>query len=356
MDFYNLDLNKPRLVTRGLHPENQETPIHFIESGLIPSKFFYRRNHFLYPKMSQEAFFLPVYGQVKTPLTFSYPYLRSMPYRSIATVLECSGNKRSCFYPKTYGEQWEDGAISQGIWKGVSLRKLLGLTGTKASAKEVVFIGHDQGTRTDVDGIFTYARSLPIEKAFHRDTIIAYELNDSPIPYMHGFPLRLIVPEWYGMASVKWLKEIQVIDHKFQGPFQTLDYMYYPHKYDDEGAAAVTTIKVNSIIQQPLDYSILDIKRHEIFGIAWTGTGYIDAVEISFDNGSTWEKTDLFRDANRPYAWTNWKCLWKVKEKGEYTIMCRAKDSAGNIQPLEAKWNRKGYGYNAIYTVHAKAE
>ena len=356
MDLNNSGLNKPKLKTLSLDPENQETPIHFIADRITPTKYFYRRNHFSYPNINQQSLLLPVYGEVNTPLTFPYCYLRSMQSMSIVSVLECSGNKRAYFNPKTYGDQWQDGAISQGKWKGVSLSKLLSLTGIKDTAKEVLFIGQDQGTRTDLDGIFNYARSLPIEKALHKDTIIAYELNESLIPYEHGFPLRLVVPEWYGMASVKWLKEIQVIDYKFEGPFQTIDYVYYPNKYDDKGAVPVTTIKINSIIKQPLNYSLLDRKTHEIFGIAWTGSGTITDVELSFDSGSTWKKTNLYGKSSQPYGWSNWRYLWEVKDKGEYTIMCRAKDSGGNIQPLEAIWNRKGYGYNAVYTIHVKVE
>lgn len=356
MDFNSSDLYKPNLKNLSVVPENQETPIHFLTGGITPAKYFFRRNHFPYPKITRQSFFLPVYGQVNTPLIFPYSYLSIMPYRNITTVLECSGDKRSYFSPKTYGEQWEDGGISLGIWKGTPLKELLNLTGIKDTAKEVVFIGQDQGTRTDMKGIFNFARSLPIEKALHEDTIIAYELNERLIPYEHGFPLRLIVPGWYGMASVKWLKEIQVIEHNFEGPFQTIDYVYYPHKYDDEGAVPVTTVKVNSIIQQPLNYSLLDIKVHEIIGIAWTGSGTITDVELSFDKGFTWEKADLFEGYSQTYAWANWKYLWEVKDKGEHIIMCRAKDSSGNIQPLEAEWNRKGYGYNAVYTIHVKVE
>lgn len=122
----------------------------------------------------------------------------------------------------------------------------------------------------------------------HDDTIIAYELNESIIPYEHGFPLRLIVPGWYGMASVKWIKEIQVIDKEFKGPFQTLDYVYYPHKYDDEGSKPVTEIKINSMIAEPQNYSLLDLKTHEISSIAWTGgNSSITDVELSFNNGLT---------------------------------------------------------------------
>jgi Sulfite oxidase and related enzymes len=271
-------------------------------------------------------------------------------------VLECSGNRREYFEPKVYGEQWKDGAISQGVWKGVPLKRLLEMVGVGKSAKEVVFIGHDKGPRTDMEGIFNFARSLPIEEALQQDILIACELNGCPIPYEQGYPLRLIVPQWYAMASVKWLKEIRVIDHKFQGPFQTVDYVYYPHKEDDAGARPVTNIKIDSIIQKPLDYSILDTGCHEIYGIAWSGKGSISKVELSFDNGVTWAEAELQRKDGEKYAWTPWRYLWDAAEKGEYNILCRAYDCNGNIQPFEAEWNRKGYGYNAVYNVHVKIE
>lgn len=309
-----------------------------------------------YPEITPQSFLLPIYGHVEAPLVFHHSYLKSMPSKKIAMVLECSGNKRTYFEPKTYGEQWEDGAISHGIWKGVTLKSLLDMVVVKHGAKEIVFIGHDKGTRTDMEGIFHYARSLPIDVALQPDVLIAYELNGSTIPYEHGYPLRLIIPQWYGMASVKWLKEIQIIDHPFKGPFQTIDYVYYPHKTNDLDARPVTNIKINSIIQQPLDYSILNTGTHEIYGIAWSGHGSITTVKLSFDNGSTWIKAKLSVDPKQKYSWTFWRYLWNVRKKGEYTILCRAEDSSGNVQPFEAEWNKKGYGLNAVYKVHVKIE
>jgi len=356
MDNHISDLYKPNLHTHKLIPENQETPIHFQNTWITPTEYFYRRNHFPYPDLSNEAFYIPIIGEVERPMTFPYNYLKTLPSKEITMVLECSGNKRDYFRPKTYGEQWRDGAIGQGVWKGVSLKDLLNITGIKNTAKEVVFKGYDNGQRTDMNGVFYYLRSLPIDIALHPDTIIAYELNGETIPYGHGYPLRLIVPHWYGMASVKWLKEISVIDHKFEGPFQTVDYVYYPYKKDNSDARPVTNIKVDSIIQQPINYSILDTGVHQICGLAWTGHGVIKEVEISFDNGVTWHKTEQYQDRRQPYSWTSWKYIWEAKEKGEYKIMSRAKDSEGNIQPLEGEWNRKGYGYNAAYSISVKVE
>ena len=349
-------LVQPYLTTRSLNPENQETPIHFLRQWITPEEYFFTRNHFAYPQLTQQSFFLPIEGEVIKPLIFKYEDLVRMPSKTLVLPLECSGNKRSYFDPHVYGEQWEDGAISQGKWKGVPLSTLLSLTGVKNTAFEVVFEAYDYGKREDMQGNFHYARSLPIQKALNLDTLIAYELNGKPIPFKQGYPLRLIVPQWYAMASVKWLKRISVINYQFKGPYQEIDYNYYPHRDSDEEKVPVTNINVASIIQQPLNHSIMDTEIHQIEGIAWTGTGVIVEVEVSTDGGGNWNKAELIQDLSQPYSWVFWKHTWKVSEKGEYTIMSRARDSSGRIQPFEAMWNRKGYGYNAVYAIKVKVE
>ncbi len=356
MDNKNKDLYKPFLQTRRLAPENQESPIHFLRQWITPDQYHYRRNHFLYPYLPKEAFFLPIAGEVERPTVFRYQDLLSMPFKTSAVLLECSGNKRSYFRPRVYGEQWQDGAISQGVWKGVPLCHLLALTGVKTTAVEVVFEGYDYGPRTDLEGVFSFTRSLPINVALHPDILVAYKYNGSAIPFKHGYPLRLIVPQWYAMASVKWLKTITVINHPFQGPFQSIDYNYYPYKDSDIGKRPVTTININSTIQQPLEYTALGTGVHQIEGIAYTGQGVITQVEISFNGGKDWEQATLQQDPSQPYTWTHWTYTWHASQKGEYTIMSRAKDSTGRIQPEEAEWNRKGYGYNAVATIKVKVE
>ncbi len=347
---------KPNLKTKSLIPENQETPIQFVEGDMIPVNLFYRRNHFAYPAPVNSESQLIVGGLVRQPYLFRYHDLRSMPSKIVTAVLECSGNKRAKFNPPVYGEQWEDGAISQGSWKGVPLRHLFSITGLSPSAREVVFEGWDKGERTDMDRTVPFARSLPIEKALHPDTILAFEYNGRPLTFKHGYPLRLVVPQWYGMSSVKWVKRITVIDHKFQGPFQSIDYTYYPHPDSDRDKFPVTTTHVNSIIQKPLDYEILDTGIQEIKGIAWSGEGDITAVDISMDGGQTWNGAALSKPANGQYTWTKWTIAWEAEEPGEYEIKARASDSAGRVQPAEAFWNRKGYGYNAIPMAHVKVE
>ncbi|MBT2659286.1 sulfite oxidase [Bacillus sp. ISL-18] len=346
---------KPYLNTKSLSPENQETPIQFLHGEIVHSKLFYRRNHFSYPHFTSSFYFLPIEGLVHTPKTFSLQEIYSLPSKTIKVVLECSGDKRELFQPKVFGEQWEKGAISQGIWKGVSLRTLLKSTGLLTTAKEIVFEGYDYGERPDSSQIFSFARSLPIEKALEPETIIAYEYNDHPIPFKHGFPLRLIVPGWYAMASVKWIKKITVIDKDFTGPFQAVDYVYYPNKENDHGKFPVTTIHVNSTIQYPLNRQLLPTGIYQIKGIAWTGKGMITKVELSLDGGQTWNICQLTSKSEK-YSWVPWNFEWEALKKGEYTIKSKATDFEGNVQLSEPFWNRKGYGYNAIDSVEVKVE
>ncbi|MGG5255281.1 sulfite oxidase [Neobacillus sp. SM06] len=347
-------LAKPYLLTHSLMPENHETPISFIDTPFVPNKYFYRRNHFAYPALSYSSYWLPIGGFVETPTVFTLKDLLQLPAKTLKVALECSGNKRDFFQPKVFGEQWKRGAISQGQWKGVPLRTLLEKAGLKEGAVDVVVEGYDYGPRTDLDKTYSFMRSLPLEKAMDPDTIIAYEYNQKPIPFKHGYPLRLIVPQWYAVASVKWIKQIQVIDKPFKGPFQTIDYVYYPHKDDDRGAFPVTTMNVNSSIQYPLEYELLNTGMHVIKGIASTGMGTISKVEISTDEGETWRTAEIA--ANEEFGWTSWSYNWTVHDKGEYTILSRATDSYGRTQPETAFWNRKGYGYNAIDRVKVKVE
>ncbi|KHF40130.1 sulfite oxidase [Halalkalibacter okhensis] len=348
-------LHQPTLTTHGIQPENQETPISFLSTNAMSSELFFKRNHFSYPTLTYSNYWLPINGLVSTPKVFSLQEIVKLPSKTIKVALECAGNKRSLFEPKTFGDQWGKGAISQGFWTGVPLTTLLEATGMNANAKEILFEGYDKGKRTDLNNEYSYSRSLPLEKALDPDTIIAYEYNSQPIPFKHGYPLRLIVPNWYGMASVKWIKQISLISSEFKGPYQSVDYVYYPNKENDSGAFPVTTVNVNSTIQQPVDRDIMNTGTHVIKGIAWTGTGKISKVEVSTDQGETW--FDAFHEPpNGSYGWSSWTFEWSVYEPGEYTLMSKATDSFGRTQPLEPFWNRKGYGYHAIDQVHVKIE
>ncbi|MCL7747524.1 sulfite oxidase [Halalkalibacter alkaliphilus] len=348
-------LNEPTLSTRGLQPENKETPISFLNTDIVPSHLFFKRNHFSYPKLTYSNYWLPINGLVKTPKIFSLQEIVKLPSKTIKVILECAGNKRSLFEPKVFGEQWEKGAISQGYWTGVSLTTLLEATGINPKAKEVLIEGYDKGKRTDKNNEYSYSRSLPLDKALDPDTIIAYEYNSQPIPFKHGYPLRLIVPNWYGMASVKWIKQISLISSEFKGPYQSIDYVYYPNKENDTDSFPVTIMNVNSTIQEPVHMEILNTGTHVIKGIAWTGAGEVSKVEVSTDHGDTWLEAEI-EPTYRSYGWVSWTYEWSVYDPGEYTIMSKSTDTLGRTQPLKPFWNRKGYGYNAIDKVEVKIE
>ncbi|GHH99018.1 sulfite oxidase [Neobacillus kokaensis] len=358
MARYPFSSGKPSLIVRKVHPDNRESPLQFIENDTIGNDLFYRRNHFSYPALPQSSYWLPVNGLVHRPSIFTLDEIIKMPSKTLKVILECAGNKRHFFEPKVFGDQWEKGAMSQGYWKGVPLRNLLELAGgVKPGAKEVLIEGYDFGKQPNMNQPETFARSLPLNKALHPDTLIAYQYNNQPIPFKHGYPLRLIVPQWYAVASVKWIKQISVIDYKFNGSFQADDYVYYPKKESDAGAFRVTTINVNSSILNPLNREILDTGKHLIKGIAWTGEGAITKVEVSTDNGTNWSTAKLTVQRNQErYAWTTWSYEWNPDEKGEYTILTRAADSLQRIQPKVPFWNRKGYGYNAIDQIKVKIE
>lgn len=349
--YLNFGKVRPHLTTRSLNPENQETPIHFISSvQQVPNALFFRRNHFPYPILTPESFTLKISGSVNSALLFNYTDFFKLPTRSARVLIECSGNKRAYFEEKVFGEQWESGAMSEGVWKGVPLKTLLEYSGIQAGVSEVVFKGRDAGIKSSQYNHFE--RSLPIAKALQPDVMIAYEYNGKPLSHKHGFPFRLIVPGWYGMASVKWLNEIILIKDNFTGPFQTEDYVYY---YKNGTSVQVTTNHVNSTIQQPQDKQLVKSGTHKIKGIAWTGSGVVSKVEISFDNGDSWEQVKL-EITPKEYQTVPWSYPIKFQSGSEYHISVRATDSEGNTQPAEAIWNKKGYGYNAAMKISVSAE
>ncbi|WP_245546980.1 sulfite oxidase [Evansella cellulosilytica] len=340
-------LHKLSLNTRNLYPENKESPIHFLHDTNTPTHLKFIRNHFSYPYPPETNISIFISGHVQKSILFTLADICKYPIRTVHCVLECAGNKRSFFRPKVYGEQWENGAISQGKWSGVSLRDLLLCTGINRNANEVVFKGRDKGVKKK--RVVHFERSLPIKKALHKDTIVAFKYNGKPISYKAGGPIRLIVPQWYGMASVKWLSEITVIKNKFNGQFQSEDYMYYPLPPNHANVKPVTSINVNSIIQSPINYATLSSSKHLIKGIAWTGEGVVKSVRVSVDEGQTWQTAYLNKSTNtESYTWVQWSLLWHFKRKGHYVILVQAEDSYGRFQPESALWNRKGYGYNEI--------
>ncbi|MGO4271166.1 sulfite oxidase [Paenibacillus sp. TAF58] len=340
-------LYSPHLITRKIMPENQEFPMLSLSSRITPEHLFYIRNHFPYPHVDMRTWRLSIEGCVNKPRYFRYHDLLKMPQVTLPATLECVGDKRSFFQPKTRGEQWGLGAISHAVWTGVRLQDLLLVTDVQRNAREVTFEGMDKGVRTDMPGIFSYKRSLSLGHSMHPSTIVALYMNGKPLPYRHGYPARLIIPGWYGMASVKWLHRIVVIEERFQGPFQVVDYVYDRKPLTPSSPEPVTTIRLNSTIAGPTDQEVLAKGENWVWGTAISGPDPVDLVEISTDNGNTWLAASWL-DQHEAYSWRRWCWKWTVTESGTYDMKVRARDTKGNMQSEVADWNLKGYGYNAI--------
>ncbi|WP_269078046.1 sulfite oxidase [Alicyclobacillus acidoterrestris] len=276
--------------------------------------------------------------------------LKKMKKTTVQATLECAGNKRSLFKKKAQGNQFGLGAISHAVWGGVRLRDLLNEAGIAEEAKEVIFQGMDAGSRNDMPGQLHFARSLPVAQALAPDTLLAYEMNGSPLPDKHGFPLRLIVPGWYGIASVKWLHKITVTDEPFTGPFQVVDYVVLKKPNNFAHATPVTTVFVNSTIANPTDQQELALGTHRIAGYAWNGPHALKKVEVSTDGGKHWREAS-FLDPDIPYSWRRWTYEWTVQKPGQYAIMSKATNELGESQPMEAPWNVKGYLNHSIHCV-----
>jgi DMSO/TMAO reductase YedYZ molybdopterin-dependent catalytic subunit len=260
----------------------------------------------------------------------------------VTFTIECSGNTGLPFF-------W--GGIGNATWAGTPLAPLLAEAGVRPDAVEVVFTGLDRGVQSDVE--HDYARSLPLDEALRDEMLLAYAVNGQPLPPQHGFPLRLVVPGWYGMTHVKWLRSIEVVAEPFLGWQQQLAYRLRASE-DDEGRP-VTRMLPRSLLVPPGIPDFLTRDRFlargpcRLTGRAWSGWAPIERVEVSTDGGETWADAVL-EEPLSVYAWRGWSYEWNA-EPGEHELCCRATDAAGNTQPAAPDWNIDGYCNNAVQRV-----
>ena len=338
------------LVVHRAHPLNCETSIPALIGGVVmPNARFYVRNHFATPQLDPGSWRLEVKGLVDRPLQLSLRDLHNLRSETLVATLECAGNGRSAFDPPTDGEQWQLGAVSTAEWTGVPLAEILGRAGLTPQAVEVVFRGADQGNVGDAADPVRFERSLPVADAGHPGSLLAYAMNGEPLPLEHGYPLRLIVPGWYAVASVKWLTEIEAIGSQFAGFFQTKRYVY---ETPQDGAVAREPVRlqqVRSVITQPSAGQEVTTGDLVIRGVAWSGAAPIDKVEVSIGNGP-WRNARLIGQQHR-HSWQWWELLTRIDDPGETTLRARATDLAGRTQPEQPRWNRLGYGGNAVQNV-----
>ena len=335
------------LVTIDSDPFVGETPLSAIQSWLTPNSLYYARNHFVTPDIDVSEWSLDVDGHVDRHVELTYPEIRRFTKRTLPVTMECAGNNRVDLEPAVGGNRFQGGAVSTAVWAGVPLKKVLELAGVKTEAEEVVLEGADSGKPEPGRPAIRYQRSLPLGVALHPDTLLAHEMNGEALPPDHGWPLRLVVPGWYGMASVKWLRRITVLDHAFEGFFQTERYVL---PGDGDSPTPLTRMFVKSMISRPRHGEVETTGEHQVTGLAWSGEGKITRVLFSDDQGETWQ-TALLGGLQHPYAWRQWSASWTPRSPGHHTLLARAEDEAGNVQPTETAWNPLGYAVNGVQSV-----
>lgn len=319
--------------------------------GVVPADEFFVRNHFPIPRPDTSSWTLTVSGEVKTPLSLGYDEMKRLPSKEIEVLLECAGNSRQAIQPSIEGLLWDHGGVSTARWFGVPLRNLLDQAGVLGSAREVLLEGADRGEERGEPGEIGFSMSLPMDKALDPDTLLAWEMNGELLAAEHGFPLRAVVPGWYGMTSVKWLSSIRVLDRPFQGFHQTRYYVFVEEGVENGlPKERVTSMKVKSFITSPSRGQILSVGRHDIRGVAWSGQTPVSRVEISTDDGHSWQPAFL-EESESPRSWCRWAFVWEAHRPGYYLLRARATDQEGNIQPAKARWNFRGFANNSIHTV-----
>jgi len=316
----------------------------------MPNARFYVRNHFQIPKLDPADWRLSVGGLVDRPLTLSLRDLMNMPSQTRVVTLECAGNGRSQLSPRVKGEQWNLGAVSTAEWTGVPLVDVLNRAGVRHGAREVLFRGIDSGVVEGRSEHIHFERSLSIDDARAEEVLLAYAMNGAPLPVQHGYPVRVIVPGWYAVASVKWLTAIEVLDEPFRGHYQTETYFYEWRRNGRVEVEPVTRQLVRSVITEPETDTEIERGELRIRGVAWSGAPPIARVEVSL-NGGPWLETRLVGERRR-HSWQWWEFLLRLDEPGTLDIQARATDMAGRTQPAEPDWNRLGYGNNAIQKIH----
>jgi len=338
------------LVVHRAHPLNCETSIPALLGGVVmPNARFYMRNNFGMPNLDAAAFRLRIGGLVERAQSFTLRDLQNMRSKTQVVTLECAGNGRALFERPTEGEKWGLGAVSTAEWTGVPLVEILDRAGIKPGAKDVLFRGADGGNVDGLPGSIRFERSLGLDDARDSDVLLAYAMNGERLPLEHGYPLRLVVPRWYAVASVKWLTEIDLIDRTFTGHYQGDKYRYEWERDGQIVSEPVTLQRVRALITEPSPQTEVRPGELAIRGVAWSGAAPIARVEVSV-NGGGWQDARLVSERNR-YSWQWWELITRVERSDEVIVRARAIDLAGRIQPERAEWNRLGYGNNAIQEV-----
>ena len=333
---------------RAFNPEQSGDPLirtidfSSVRTLLTPNNEFFLRNHFPVPSVSLTGWNLRVTGRVRSPLELSYANILARPRHDLTITLECAGNSVGA------------GGVSTATWAGISLRALLKEAGVASRVRHVRFIGADRGIEGSSSVPVSFIRSIPVEKAMHPDTLLAFRMNGAPLPSEHGYPLRAIIPGWYGMDSVKWLIRIEALEREDDSFYMTQRYMAIRLQTVGAEQYPITRVRVKSQIAQPRQGVILAPGPHVIRGAAWAGENRVAKVEVSTNGGKDWNSANL-ETVSRPYVWVLWKYPWDVHVPGSYVVVVRATDDQGTTQPSIRDSQRfDGYEENYYHSVHCE--
>ena len=334
-----------------LAARNHGMPLEALRYDITPVGLHYLLIHYDVPAVDPATWRLRLDGAVERPLALSLDELRSRPSVTRAVTMECAGNGRARLSPRPISQPWLYEAVGTGQWTGTPLAALLAEAGVRSEAVEVAFAGLDRGVEGGVEQ--DYARALPVAEATRDEVLLAYALNGAPLPPQHGYPLRLVVPGWYGMTSVKWLKRISVLSEPFDGYQNARAYRY--RRSEDEDGTPVTRMAPRSLMVPPGIPEFLSRQRHleaghhTLVGKVWSGWAPIEQVDVSTDGARSWQPARL-GPAVDTGAWHPWTFSWEA-DAGDHELCSRARDAAGNLQPDGLDWNFGGYAVNAVQRV-----
>ena len=335
-------------------PPQLETPLRIFRLDITPNDYFFVRWHLsqIVTKINIDTFKLYIGGAVDKPLVLSMEDLKTkFTPDSVVALAICAGNSRSTFNPKVPGGQWCNGAMGNAKWKGVKLKDILAMAGVKDKAINVSFQGMDRGA---LPGIPDFVKSLDMDHANDGEVLVAYEMNGKPLPMLNGYPLKLVVPGWYATYWVGSLNNINVLTDTFSG-----FWMKKAYQVPDNGAineskdslakttVPISRINLHSIFVEPdADEPVTANKQCLVEGLAFNDGGGIQKVELSLDDGKTWNEAKLDPEIGK-YSWRRWRYDWLPKTSGVYRLCVRATDGKGHTQGNN-QWNKGGYARGFI--------
>jgi len=348
---------KRSMIVHNDRPEDLESPVAYLNQWLTPVDCFFVRQHLPRPTVGEAGFELKLTGRVGKELNVTLPQLRQLPQYTVPAVLECTGNGRAFFSPRVPGVQWGRGAMGNAEWTGPRVSDVLKLAGADLNAAYVTANGADNGLAKTPD----FIRSLAMKKALDPATLLALKMNGEPLPSLHGFPLRLIVPGWDGTSWVKWVNYLSVDQAPNNGFYMNPGYRFPKHPgppgapVNPSDLAVIEDMPVQSFITGHTDGAKVPLGPLTLKGVAWAGESRVAKVDVSTDSGLTWQTAQLTGKDLR-FTWRLWALEWRPQQPGYYTVLSRATDIDGKAQPLVPTWNPSGYLFNAVDRIGLSVE